>query len=200
MNRQKLILCGLIALLILVVIWSYARMPRQTKVKTLTFTSGSRAVPSNRMDKAPASKNVGTLDPVSLQLELLDRDLPDFKGYRRDIFKPVFVDDTKEAYFRSPIETRSPVFPPAALQQPVAEEPRSELAKFTFLGFLQKDGRKIIFLSKDNEIILVKKGDVFAGRYEASVVTDQVLTISVTDTGEQIVIPLVEYSTLRAES
>ena len=175
-------------------------MPRQKRVSSLTFTPGARAVPSHRVDKTVASKNGETFEPVSLQLELLDRDLPDFKGYRRDIFKPVFVDDTKVAYFRPPTEKRSPVFPPASPPQHIADEPRNELAKFTFLGFLQKDGRKIIFLSKDNEIILVKKGDVFAGRYEASVVTDQVLTISVKDTGEQIVIPLVEYSTLMAAS
>lgn len=72
------------------------------------------------------------------------------------------------------------------------ETPKRELARFTFLGFLKKDNRKTIFLAKDNEIILVRKGDTFAGRYEAASITDQALTIKVADTGEEIVIPLIE--------
>ncbi|NVN92961.1 MAG: hypothetical protein HXX11_20520, partial [Desulfuromonadales bacterium] len=65
------------------------------------------------------------------------------------------------------------------------------------LGFLLKDKKRTVFLSKDKEIILVKKGDTFAGRYEAASITEQALTIRVTDTGEEIVIPLVEYASLR---
>ena len=33
------------------------------------------------------------------------------------------------------------------------------MARYTFLGFLQKDNRKTVFLSRDKEIVLVKKGD-----------------------------------------
>ena len=45
---------------------------------------------------------------------------------------------------------------------------------------------------------LVKKGDKFAGRYEAKSVTDQALTIVATDSGEEIIIPLLENQPLVA--
>ena len=63
---------------------------------------------------------------------------------------------------------------------------------------MKKDKRQTIFLSKDNEIILVRKGDKFAGRYEAKSVTEQALTIVATDSGEEIIIPLIENQPLIA--
>ena len=72
------------------------------------------------------------------------------------------------------------------------------MAKFTFLGFLKKEGRKTIFLSKGNEIILVKKGDKIDNRFEVTNLTDEALTITSTTESGQIVIPLVENSPLRA--
>jgi hypothetical protein len=66
------------------------------------------------------------------------------------------------------------------------------LARFTFLGFLKKGTVKTIFLAKDNDIVLVKKGDKIAGRYEATDISDQALTLKVADTGAVIVIPLIE--------
>jgi hypothetical protein len=76
------------------------------------------------------------------------------------------------------------------------EPPKRELARFTFLGFLKKDNRRTIFLARDKDIILVKKGDTFAGRYQAASITEQALTIQVTDTGEEIVIPLIDNQSL----
>jgi hypothetical protein len=101
---------------------------------------------------------------------------------------------------------KPPPIPPVAVLPPKVEPPpvappetlRSTLARFVFLGFLKKDNRKTIFLSKDKDIILVRKGDKFAGRYEAKSVTDQALTIVATDSGEEIIIPLLENQPLVA--
>jgi hypothetical protein len=78
------------------------------------------------------------------------------------------------------------------------ETHQSTLSHFTFLGFLKKDNRKTIFLSKDKDIVLVRKGETFAKRYEATEITDQALTIRVIDSGEEIVIPLNENKPLSA--
>lgn len=175
-------------------------MPRQKTVSTLKNPSGQRAIPGGRSSAGTSS--VSSAD--TLRLDLLDREaMPDFKGYRRNIFKPIFSDESKMPKRKVvSVKRRSlplpPPPPPVPVQPMVAETARPELAKFTFLGFLQKDKRKTVFLSRDNQILLVKKGDIFAGRYEASSITDQALTIRVTDTGEEIVIPLIEYASLRA--
>lgn len=201
MNRQKVLLFSLLVALVLAIIWGYARMPRQKSVAVLKNVPGQQAAPGGRNTSRPAVTARGYHGRDTLRLDLLDRVPPDFKGYRRNLFKPVFVDEIKQAKLRlAAVKLRPPPPPPPPpppLVPAITEAPRRELAKFTFLGFLLKDMRRTVFLSKDKEIILVKKGDTFAGRYEASSITEQALTIRVTDTGEEIVIPLVEYASLR---
>lgn len=190
MNRQKLLLFCLVILLALAMVWSYARIPRQTRVVALRYAPGQQAQPVPGRRDASA----GRRGAHGLRLDLLERDPLAFRGYRRNLFKPIFVDEVKAARLRAaafkPPPPRIPVPPPMAIP------PRRELARFTFLGFLQKDNRKTVFLSRDGEILLVRKGDTFGGRYQASSITDQALTITVSDTGEEIVIPLVEFAAL----
>jgi hypothetical protein len=188
MNRQKLILFCLAILLALAIVWSYARMPRQKTVATLTYAPGQQT-----LQAVPRGSVIGGRRGVDrLRLDLLDREPSGFSGYRRNLFKPLFTDETRNA-----ARSRRPPPPPPPLPPPVDIAPRLELARFTFLGFLKKDNRRTVFLSRDGgEIILVKKGDVFAERYEAVSITDQALTIRVADTGEEIVIPLMESAPL----
>jgi hypothetical protein len=135
----------------------------------------------------------------------LEQEQSTFKGYRRNIFKPIFVDELKllkqKAVAVKPPQLPPPPPPPqkAVPVEPVVATPVSApLARFTFLGFLKKDAQRTIFLAKDKDILLVKKGDKIAGRYEASSITDQALTLLVSDTGDEIVIPLIENRPLGA--
>jgi hypothetical protein len=138
-------------------------------------------------------------------LDLLEREQSGFKGYRRNIFKPIFIDEVALMKLKA-VAIKPPPLPPVAAPPPKVEPPpvaqpetlQSTLARFVFLGYLKKDNRKTIFLSKDKDIILVRKGDKFAGRYEAKSITDQALTIVATDTGEEIIIPLLENQPLVA--
>lgn len=200
MNRQKLLLAALAAVFALALIWSYATMPRPKSVGALKYPpGGGTASPgTSAAPRPPVDAGASNL----LRLDLLDRGGNEFHGYRRNIFKPVFTDETKLAEMRLTAAKHRPAPPPppppAMPPQPaVTENPRVELPKFTFLGFLQKEKRKIVFLSRDKQIILVRKGDIFGGRFEATSITDQSLVIKVTDSGEEIVIPLVEHASLR---
>jgi len=213
MNRKKLALFALLIVLALAVVWSYMSVPRQKKVATLKYAPGQTqanvkagAVPAANPAKPPPA-SAGTADDRFLRLDLLEREQSGFKGYRRNIFKPIFTDEIAlmrqkaVAIKPPPLPPVAPPPPPPKVEPPPAAQPetlRSTLARFVFLGYLKKDNRKTIFLSKDKDIILVKKGDKFAGRYEARSITDQALTIVATDTGEEIVIPLLENQPLVA--
>ncbi len=196
MNRQRLILFILVILFIIAVVWSYSAMPRQKKVSTLTYKPGQQ----EKKQVTAAEKPVANSDDgTRLKISLLEAEQSGFKGYRRNIFKSAFIDEVKIAKARAlaiippPVIVSAPVVP--VVQTPVA----APLARFTFLGFLKKGSVRTIFLSKDNkDILLLKKGDKVAGRYEASDISDQALTITVTDTGEKIVIPLIENRPLTA--
>jgi hypothetical protein len=77
-------------------------------------------------------------------------------------------------------------------------ELQKELASFTFLGFLLKDGVKTIFLSSNNEIFVVKKGDRFGKdkHFLVTELTPEMLTIRQNDDPRSITVPLAEQTPL----
>ena len=195
MNRQRMILFILVILFGVAALWSYSALPRLKTVES------SGAKPSNGQKRAVVAATDKTVravdDGTKLHISLLDSQSSAFKGYRRNIFKPVFVDEVKmnkqQAVALKPPQSKIVAPPPPPPPPPVTVQPEaSPLAHFTFLGFLKKGAEKTIFLSKDKDILLVKKGDKIAGRYLASDISDQALTLTVTDTGDEIVIPLLE--------
>lgn len=190
MNRQKLVLLILAVLFVSAVVYAYFLRPQQGTVNRLKNVPGAPAE-SRRGEPAKGEK----AEQHKLNLALLDQPSPRFSGYKRNIFwLPVPVTKKK----LPPPPPPPPVKPAAPPPPPPPPTPREiatmEMAKFKFLGFLKKDNRKTIFLHKDsNEIILVRKGDKIANKYEVSNITDEALTInSLGEGGGQIVIPLVE--------
>ena len=203
MNRQRLILFILVIIFALAVIWSYSAIPRHKTVAAIKSAPGQQAKIAAVL---PRTQSAEVVDGRVLKLNQLEQEQSNFKGYRRNIFKPIFMDELKllkqKAVAVKPPQL--PPLPPLPPQKTVSAEPVvappvvAPLARFTFLGFLKKDAQRTIFLAKDKDILLVKKGDKIAGRYEASSITDQALTLLVSDTGDEIVIPLIENRPLGA--
>lgn len=205
MNRQRLALFILVIVFALAAAWSYRSMPR---LKTVGPSGGARSPQA----APPAAEQNGTADKRApqeparfLRLDLVEHAPQGFKGYRRNLFQPLFVDEVKamkqKASAVKPLVPLKPVVDPKSIEPPKPAQPEAlqrELARFTFLGFLKKGDQKTIFLSKDKDIVLVRAGEKFGGRYEVSSITDQALTILVPDTGEEIVIPLLESKPLAA--
>lgn len=211
MNRQKLILFILLILLALAVIWAYLKRPQLKAVSSLKYPPGAHLRADKRRE--PVVARFSSLSGSrTLRLDLLNREKPVFSGYRRNIFKPVFVNELAAMKQRATANLPTfsqPVQLPATAQPAVGAnavtEPIRELARFTFLGFISKNAVKTIFLAKeqekdkDREILLVKKGDNFGGgRFEAMALTEQALTIRIIDTGDEIVVPLIENRSLLA--
>jgi len=220
MNRQRLILFILLIALALAVTWSFFAMPRPRVAPPQQNTPGKASTSAKgapgRTTPVPSLPS----DTRILRLDLLNREQGDFIGYRRDLFRPVFVDElklmqTKAAALRQVKPAHLPPPPPtspplqsapalsAAEERARAAEERArrnrqELGKFVFKGFLSKDSQKTIFLFKDGTILLVKKGDIFERHFKVASITDQALTIQVTDSDEEIVIPLMDNLSLKA--
>ena len=185
MSRKKMVLVLLLVVFAIAVGYSFLRWPRQRTLDKLKYMPGVKSDSA----RIPARSQDGN----RLRLDLLDRELPRFSGFHRNIFRPIF----SEAINLPPVIAR-PVLPvappPAPAPLPVVKTPAQiameEVGRFTFLGYLQKGDRKTIFLSRDNEIILLRKGDKIAGKYEVVAVSEEALTIKLMQGGEQIVIPL----------
>ena len=194
MNRQRLILFILVIIFAIALMWSYSAMPRPKTVSTLTYKPGqpAQATVATTTATAAAKSSHNTDDGTQLKIGLLEAESTGFKGYHRIFFKPVFVNELNivKQYAVAAKPLQIVANPPA---QPVIMQPVvAPLARFTFLGFLKKGAVRTIFLAKDNDILLVKKGDKIIERYEATEISDQALTLTVADTGDKIVIPLIE--------
>lgn len=207
MKRQRLLLLILVLLLIASSIWGVFSFPRQKHIAKLIYSPGSRAVSVRHRLKTDVQQ-AGQNERRVLRIDLLEK-RPKFAEYQRDIFSPLFVDKetmlarqaaaaaaaaaAEAARLAKRMTPQKPVKPP-----PVPTGIQNELAAFKLHGFLKKDGKKIVFLAKGQELTPVKEGSTFAGRYVATSITDQVLILKVIGSDEEIIIPLVENEPLRA--
>jgi len=200
MNRKKLILCLLLLGLAGSIAYSVLRAPKQPRVATLKYRPGG-AAPAARKGAAPLRE----ADDAKVHLELLDREAPRFSGYRRNIFSPIFKEEVKLPPFKPLPPPPRPVLPlpppppappapaPAPPPAPTAEDiAAGELAKFTFLGFLKKNGERTVFLSSNNEIFLAKKGSNLGTKFQVTDLTEDAITIKSVAGGRELVIPLLE--------
>ena len=80
--------------------------------------------------------------------------------------------------------------------QPLPEFVPKAIAKYTFLGFMESGNVKTIFLTKDDETFIVKKGDTLSGNYVVQNITDDYIEISSTDAADTMKISLVENAPL----
>lgn len=211
MNRQKLILCLLLIALVGAVIYAFVRSPRQ-QVASPATRQGAASAPRRAAPAArpAAGARTAAVAPSGVHIALLEQERPRFSGYRRNIFSPIFKEEVKLPPFKpvplplppKPVAVPPPPVAAAAVPPPPPPPPTEEdlmakeMAKFTFLGFLKKDGTKTVFLSKDNEIFLAKKGSILAQKFEVAEITDDAITIKSRTGGKELVMPLVEHRTL----
>lgn len=192
MNRQRLTLAILVGILIVALAYAFWATPRQQRVAAPSSTPR----PVSAQGEAPAEAG-------HVRLELLKPEKRDFPGFRRDIFHYPAPPAPKP-----PPRPVSAPLPPPAPKPPAIPEPapepeipvavRRELARFTFLGYLEKEGVKTIFLSAAGEIFVVKKGDRFGqdGEFHVTGLSPELLTIRQGDDPRSINIPLVEQAPL----
>lgn len=196
MNRKPLILAVLLLILALSLGYSFIMTPRQNKVPPLAKGEFRRT--------ATAAKGAaeGTSGLLRLDTALLDMRPEPFPGVKRNLFRstspPPLAPPPKVVTEATP----QPVIPPPTvvappIVQPV-ETPARALARFTFLGYLQRGEARSIFLSSAGEIFVVHPGDRFGRRREF-----QVMTLSATqmvirqgDDPRDIVVQLVEQAPL----
>ncbi|QWV96272.1 type II secretion system protein PulP [Geomonas nitrogeniifigens] len=205
MNRQKLALFLLLVVLTGAIVYAVVRSPRQQQVATLKNQPGARATVLRKQSPA-APKAAAPSATGVVHLDQLQREMPAFGGFRRNIFSPLYKDESKQMALKLPPPPPPPKklpplpqpLPTAQVTPPPPPPPTqeqlddAELGKFVFLGFLKKGAERTVFLSKGGEIFLAKKGGQVGPRFQVSNVTDDAITIKSIQTDRQLVIPLVE--------
>lgn len=131
-------------------------------------------------------------EAIKIKRELLNPQREKFRMGSSRIFEPL----------RFAVPGPRPVEPtpaPPAQERPAVVETvmQKAVATFTFLGFIESERVKTIFLSRENEIFIVKKGDSILNEYMIKEITDAKIVIATADGSEVLEITLVENRPLK---
>lgn len=193
MNRNRMIALVLVLTALVAVRFGFDWGPRSTVApKGRVSTDRVRAVTQD------------VAEVVKLRLDLLDRERPVYAGIKRNIFSPIKLASdkpvVKKAVEPKPVPAAAPPSSPKPLFPPTPPEPvvvaSTALQQFTaavsFVGFLEKEKDRTVFLSRDDDIFLVKAGDLIDGRFRVAEITETTLKLTDVASNDVSTITLVE--------
>ncbi len=186
MNRQKKILLVCCALLVLAIVYALVSGPEKQRVVT----------------DRPAGREVRQKEPAPeerprVYLELLAPEAGDFPGAERDLFAALFPAPARAP--APPPAPSAPVAPPppaperetpSSASPPPPSRPVEPPVRFTYLGFLEADGRRVVFLERDDRIYLAREGETFGDGFRVLELSPDKMVISRGEDGRRQTIPL----------
>lgn len=179
-SRKNSILVVLLFILATLVAYRIASREEPKKVRELTYKPGAgRQVPVVGGEKIPPLNppliKEGTKGGVEKRR---------YNGVIRNPFQPLYPPPVvvKKQAPPSPLPAIAPV---QVVPEPKGPSPaQTESGRFKFLGFLQKEGESKIFLSRDKEVFIVKKGDSVT-IFQVADITDNSVTLLSRDSKEE---------------
>ena len=191
MNRKTWLLGGLALLLGLSLAYAWWATPRQERVTTKP-ASRPRA-----LAKSSAEAEKGKTSAPRVRLDILEGPGASFSEPSRDIFR-LTTNAAASAQPEPDPVVEAVSFPPPPPLSSVAggTAEATAAARFAYLGGLEKDGVKKIFLGVNGEIFIVQPGETFGptGEFQVEEVTrdklvvrqdGRPLTLSLADTSQQ---------------
>ena len=190
MNRKTWLLGGLALLLGLSLAYAWWATPRQERVPAKPVAR------SRALSKPPAAPETAAVEP-RVRLDILERAGASFSEPTRDIFR--LTTSAAVAVRPEPepvVQTVSFPPPPTFSSVGGGAATANATARFAYLGGLEKDGVKKVFLGVNGEIFIAQVGESFGptGEYLVEEVTRDRLvvrqdgrpvTLSLTDTSQQ---------------
>ena len=182
-TQQTVVLIVLVVVLVLLIGY---RIMTEEKPKTAPLTYQRGAVASSPVRQGLSTRKAGA-DPLNVFLERRGEKYP---GVRRDIFrmenpvpKPKLV--VSQITATPPVHVKTPEEIAAEAALAAAEAARADLLKFQFLGYLtEKDST--LFLSKEGELFIVKRGDKILKSYKVKEGTKNHVVLLDTITGVEV--------------
>jgi hypothetical protein len=193
MNRKRVILAILLGTLVVCLLYAYFATPRLEKAPpraTSQRVSPEAGEPGDQQAKTASER---------INFDFMTIEPQEFAGAQRDIFRfvqrrPVRAEPVAIAPppVVEVVQPAPPVMPIAVVQQ--------ALSQFTFLGFLDKEGEKTVFLSSGGKLFLVTSGESFGANNEFLVADIQGNLLKVQHAGRAdiVEIPLIEKQKLNA--
>lgn len=197
MTRSQRLMVIAVIIFILSLVYAWLETPRLKKAPP---------VPEKKDVRAENKLTEGVERPYDgrLRVDLLTHKTGKYSGIRRDLFTGKVAASAPPPPPPPPPEpevvaTLAPEPVPEEVSiAPVAEVVRTQLAQFTFLGYLKKKFQQSVFLTAAGEIFIVKQGDRFGdqSRFEVQTITVDKMIISDHFSGSFISVSLVEQAPL----
>ena len=194
MNRKRVILAVLLGVLALCMVYAYLTMPRLEKAPPRN--TSQRVQRSVKATETPESKSA----QERIDFAFLTAEPQEFSKAKRDIFRF----GGRRPVMKAPVTVPVLDIPPVVESEPVlpiaVDVVAKALSQFTFLGFLEKEGEKTVFLSSGGNLFLVKRGEHFGADREFLVadIDDDLLKVSHIGREGLVEIQLIEQKKLSA--
>ncbi len=161
------------------VLWDLATMPEPQHVP-LTFVTGQKS------SREAGRGNAGA--GLRIRMDLLEagrRQAEGAFGSTKNIFAPLASEKAREkgavARRPPPPTIEAPPLPPGPTPEELAAQAAlSELGQFRYLGYLSRQGRDEVFLSKGKDLHIVRAGDTIEPRVLVKAVTPKDVTLQET--------------------
>lgn len=154
---SKRLLGFLIPAFIASLIYGYLQMPKQERITSAEQRSSTK--------KQQATRDDGGYP--RLRSDLLDRKSQPYPGVHRNLFGSSQRVEEIEVYIEEP---QTVIIPPVVVAPPPPPPPpspqeiaRQELSRYKFVGFFKKGEKQTIFLTTNEDVLLVRKGE-YLGR------------------------------------
>ncbi|MBI4745727.1 MAG: hypothetical protein HY786_04095 [Deltaproteobacteria bacterium] len=179
-SRKTGILVVLLFVLAAVVVYRVVTREEPKKVRELTYKPVAGG-------QGPVVGRRGPVSKIKKTEEETAKTIPskvEKRGYRGLIRNPF------QALYPPVVIPKQAPPPPPPAPAPVISEPKgpspaqTESGRFRFLGFLQKEGESKVFLSRDKEVFIVKKGDSVT-IFQVADITDNSVTLQSRDSKEE---------------
>lgn len=174
-SREAKILVALLSVLVVLVVYRTATKEEPKRVRELTYKPGGKE--REERGREPVVKTTVQVQKAGLQIA----EKKAYSGVIRNPFKPLYPPPP-------------PVAPPKIVLPPPVPFPvittrgpspaKIESGKFKFLGLLDREGERKIFLSREKEVFIVKKGDT-VGMFQIGEMADNWAILIAKDTKEE---------------
>lgn len=172
-SRKTSILVVLLFILASMVIYRVVTREEPKKVRELTYKPG-----------AGRQKAEGSSMSATKTVPLFKMVKRAYRGVIRNPFQALYPPPPPPLAPKS-VPVPPPLPAPSAVITTTGPSPaQTESGRFKFLGFLQKEGESKIFLSRDKEVFIVKKGDSVT-IFQVADITDNSVTLLSRDSKEE---------------
>lgn len=166
LSRETRILIILLLVLAGLIVYRIATREEPKRVKELTYKSGVRS-------REPGIGTNGRSLVKKADILKTEKKGP-YRGVIRNPFQPLYPPEPPPPVILPKLSAPAPSFPVMTSKGPSPAQ--IEAGKVKFLGFLQKEGDRKVFLSREKEVFIVKKGDGI-GNLQVGEITDNSVTL-----------------------